>query len=140
MVQSLRLPLYLHRSNGVVAVWAMGARWHRLGRPARVAESVYAIDLKSMARKGLWVQVPPRAFCGERSRLIQTPELALRSGCDLDLRWRKHLQSQPVARLPELKTTTSHVIVSSARKPESDSLPIAGSHRDRGRDSTAPAR
>ena len=31
------------------------------GRTARVAELVYATDLKSVARKGLWVRLPPRA-------------------------------------------------------------------------------
>ena len=29
---------------------------------ARVVESVYAIDSKSIARKGVWVRIPPRAF------------------------------------------------------------------------------
>ena len=37
-----------------------------------MAESVYAIDLKSMAREGLWVQVPPRVPAG----LVASPRVA----------------------------------------------------------------
>src|SRR5205807_8133520 len=45
-------------------------------RQARVAEWAYAADLKSAARKGMWVRVPPRASSAAQSA-SSTPRRAI---------------------------------------------------------------